>query len=261
MRKHISVFMLYTRSSVFRLLILFVLMAAAELPMFFFAADRCLNSASVTLEQMLDNSGMTSMQTSVSLSLERMFDNSGIAIVLAAVFVLMSIQLCGVGCEFGSKQGYTLRRLSVSEETVFAWQASFNALAYFVLWGMQLMLVLVMCSYGVEKLGALASNQTVFLAFYRNKFLHSLLPLDEWSRYLRNICMILALGTASAFFSYNQRRKKVGLSMIVMLPVTVLGFCGSTGSSGGDACLTLFFIAVTGWCVYRVYGKEKNDED
>lgn len=261
MRKHISVFMLYTRSSIFRLLILFALMAAAELPMFFFAADRCLDSAYVALEQMIDNNYMLNSQVNVSVSLERMFDNSGIAIVLAVAFVLMSIQLCGVGCEFGGKQGYTLRRLSVSEETVFAWQASFNAFAYFVLWGIQLMLVLVMCAYGVAKLGALASNQTVFLAFYRNKFLHSLLPLDEWSRYLRNICMILALGTASAFFSYHQRRKKTGLSMIAMLPATVLGFCGSTGNAGGDACLTLFFIAVTGWCIYSVYGKEKTDED
>lgn len=237
MRKHLSVFMLYARSSLFRILLLFVLMAAAELVMFYFAAEKI-----VTME---------------SISLERMFERSHISLVLALVFVLMSLQLCSVGCEFGSRQGYTLRRLMVSERAVFAWQAAFNSIMYFILLVLQLGLALLMCSYGVEKLGAWASNQSIYLAFYRSEFLHSLLPLDDWTRYLRNFCMIIALGTASALFSYHQRRKKIGISMIIMLPVTVLGFCGSTGSVGGDVALTMFYVVVTAWCIYRVLAKEE----
>ena len=151
--------MLYVRSSAFRLILLFVLLAAAELFMFYLAVEKCMAA---------DMPG-----------LEYMFEKSRISWVMAFVFVLMSIQLSIIGCEYGSKQGYTLRRLRVSEGAVFAWQAAFNALMYFVLWAVQLALVLLMASYATEKMGSSANNQTLFLAFYRNDFLHSLLPLDR----------------------------------------------------------------------------------
>ena len=242
MRKHLSVFMLYIRSSIFKILLLFLLMAAVELPMFYFAVEKSLALSSI--------------------GIERMFERSHIAVVLAAALVLMSAQLCSAGCEYGSKQGYTLRRLSVSERTVFAWQAAFNALAYLLLLGFQLMLVIVMCQYGVEKMGEWASNQSIFLAFYRNRFLHSLLPLEEWTRYLRNVFIIIALGMASALFSYNQRRKKPGLAIIITLPVVIFGFPASAGGTATDVIMMLYTATVAAWCVYKIRAKEESyDED
>ena len=40
MRKHLSVFMLYARSSLFRILLIFILMAVLELVLFYFAVER-----------------------------------------------------------------------------------------------------------------------------------------------------------------------------------------------------------------------------
>lgn len=240
MKKHISVLMLYTRSSVYRLVLLFVLMTAVELLVFYLSVERCISDGII--------------------GLERMFGKSRIALVMAAAFVLMTAQLSITGCEYGSRQGYTLRRLRVSEKSVYAWQAGFNTAMYFVFWGVQLMLTLAMAKYGTEKMGSLASNQNIFLAFYRNGFLHSLLPLAEWSRYLRNIALIIALGMASALFSYNQRRKKPGIAILFMLPVTALPFAGSTGNGGADAFQILAALAVMAWCVYRVVSGEVADK-
>lgn len=236
MRKHLSVFMLYTRSSLFRILLIFMLMAVLELVLFYFAVER--------------------IMVSDSIGLERMISKSCVGFVMGAAFLAMSAQLSIMGCEYGSKQSYTLRRLSVGEGSIFAWQALFNALMYLLLWGVQLGLVLIMCAYGVEKMGAQASNQATFLAFYRSQFLHSLLPLGEWSRYLRNIVLIIALGLASALFSYNQRRKKLGLAMIFMLPLTALPFAGSTGNLETDVVQILASLCVIIWSIYKVCAKE-----
>lgn len=240
MRKHLSVFMLYTRSSLYRILILFLLMATAEIALFYLSAERIISSNII--------------------GLERMFDKSYIGLVMGAVFVLMSIQLCLMGCEFGSKQSYTLRRLSVGEESVFVWQALFNAFAYFMLWALQLVLVWAMCIYGTEKMGPLASNQNIFLAFYRNDFLHSLLPLAETSRLIRNILLIIALGLSSALFSYHNRRKKFGISIIFMILIGGLPFAGSVGNIETDAVQGLASVCVIIWSIYRVFIKESAGE-
>ena len=236
MRKHLSIFMLYTRSSIYRLLIILVLMAAAEIALFYFSVERCL--------------------TSGIIGLERMFEKSGIGIVMGAGFILISVQLILMGCERGSKQSYTLRRLSISEESVFAWQALFNALAYFLLWAVQLIIVWAMCIYGTSKMGALASNQNIVLAFYRNDFLHSLLPLAETSRLLRNIFLIVALGLSSALFSYHNRRKKFGISIIFMILIGGLPFAGSVGNIETDVVQIFSSICVIIWSIYRVFIKE-----
>ncbi len=236
MRRHVSVFMLYVRSSLPKLLILLLLMTAAELGLFYVAVNDSLMMAMVTLEEI--------------------FDNSYVPVVMAAAFVLLTVQLCSVGCEFGSKQGYTLRRLSISEGRVFLWQALFNASAYFVLMGVQLLLVLFMCAYGAKSLGAYANGQTVFLAFYRHDFLHGLLPLEEWTRYLRNFIMVFGLGSAAALFPFHQRRKKIGFSAIISLPVTIFGFCNQTGNLSTDIILMLYYLVVIIWSLYRVFTEE-----
>jgi len=241
LRKHLSVFMLYTRSSIYRILILLILMAVAEITLFYLSANR--------------------VMTSNIIGLERMFDKSYIGLVMAAVFVLMSVQLSLMGCERGSKQSYTLCRLSVSEEAVFAWQALFNALAYFMLWAVQLLIVWAMCIYGTSKMGSLASNQNIFLAFYRNDFLHSLLPLAETSRLIRNILLIISLGLSSALFSYHNRRKKFGISIIFMILIGGLPFAGSVGNIETDVVQGLASVCVIIWSIYRVFVKEASLEN
>ena len=48
--------------------------------------------------------------------------------------------------------------------------------------------------------------QTVFLAFYRVPFLHGLLPLGEWTGYVRNLLVVLGLGLESGAAACRRRR-------------------------------------------------------
>ena len=58
--------------------------------------------------------------------------------------------------------------------------------ALVIFWAAQVLFVLLLCRVYLAKADPACVNaQTVFLAFYRQKFLHSLLPLAETSRWVR----------------------------------------------------------------------------
>ncbi|MDD2375535.1 MAG: hypothetical protein PHQ55_07510 [Eubacteriales bacterium] len=87
MRKHLSILMLLARSSVYKIITLLAVMTAVEAILFYRAI-----SLSDTM-------------------LEVVVDRSYISFVFAAACVLMTIILWLPGCEFGSKTGYTIKRL------------------------------------------------------------------------------------------------------------------------------------------------------
>ena len=160
MKKHLSVFMLMARSSIYKVISVFVLMAVVE----------------YGLVCMRLNQGVMSDQH----NLEIVVDESRILWVFGAVFLLMTVFLCQTGCGFSSKTGYTLRRLSISERMVFVWQSIYNMMCYCLLWFVQILVVFGLCNLYVNMAPeGFVTNQTIFLAFYRNDFLHSLLPMED----------------------------------------------------------------------------------
>ena len=58
--------------------------------------------------------------------------------------------------------------------------------------------------YMEHKTDAILSNQTVFLAFYRNKFMHSLLPMEDIYGWCTLIFFILMTGGLAAYFARSQ---------------------------------------------------------
>ncbi len=227
MKKHLSVLMLFVRSSIYKLSTLLVLMTAAETVLF-----------AIALKKLPDSMA------------ETVFSHSRIGIVCGAAFVLYTAVLCLTGCEFGSKQGYTLRRLRVSEWNIYFWQAGYNFCCYLIFWFVQLAAALLMCRLYMARGGGV---QDVFLVFYRNSFLHSLLPLDETSRYIRDLLLAAALGLETAYFPLCQRYGKPAISTGLMTGMTVVMFAGSMGSFGTDVMVILLsavFAAVSVWGAY-----------
>ena len=169
--------------------------------------------------------------------------SSRIAWVFAVCFVAMAVLLSKTGCEYGSKQGYMLKRLSVSERNVFVWQSIYNSFCFFMLWSVQTLLAYAFCKLYLAKVDPmLTSGQTIFLAFYRNNFLHSLLPLSEVSRWIRNILLLGCLGLAAAHFPYRQRRGKVEVTIIAMTSLSLF-FSRAIGSLGNDILIMILSIA------------------
>lgn len=256
MKKHLSVLMLQVRSVIYKLLLLFIVMTAAEVLLFWRRLEYVLKIDMSAAEKAVDGEMYNPYG-----GIEMILDDSHIAWVFLVAFVLTGILLCRVGCEIGSKQGYTLRRLRVSEPQVFMWQAVCNVGCYLLLWLVQVAVMIGLCyMYTVSADPLMVGEQTVFLAFYRNDLLHNLLPLEETLLWIRNAIMVIGLGMAAACYPYRQRRKSHGIEIIALTVFSIIFFVQSIGSATSNLCTIILFViislAVTGY----VRGRELADE-
>ena len=241
MKKQVSVFMLMARSTVFKITGLLVIMAGVEIGLFSLAFQKVLAGACLTLEDFIEE--------------------SHISLVLGLCFLAMAAVLCLTGCEFGSRQGYTLKRLSISIKMVFLWQSLYNTICFLLLWAAQLGIALLLCKWYVARADpALVSGQTIFLAFYRSDFLHALLPLEETSCWIRNGILALGLGISSAYFPIRQRAGKWGLGIIVLAFAGLAFFPHRLGSFMNDFCMGALGIWVIGAAVLPMLAKEAEHE-
>jgi len=244
MKTKLSVFMLLCRSTLGKLLLLLPLMAAAELLAFYFAMQNEFPSFV---------HGVTE-----AVSLEHAFAQGKISWIAAAGLLLMTVVLCLCGCEFGSKVGYTLRRLSLSEKDVFVCQAVHNTLCYLLFWTAQILLTLVMSIFftNLAPEGSV-SVQTVFLAYCRSPFLHSLLPLMDISLWIRNIIIAAGLGIACAVFPFRQREGTFGGEIAALFMVVLVWFSREIDELGMDILVYLCFAVVTAEALYHIYAKRE----
>ncbi len=242
MKQHLSVLMLAARSTLFKIVGIFVLMAAAEGALFVVA--------------------LRNAQAAELYGLEQTITQSRIALACGVGFLLVCTLLSLSGCELsGSKIGYTMGRLSIREETALFWWGVYNTLIFLIFWAVQLLIVLLLGRYyTLQADPAAVSDQTIFLAFYRQKFLHSLLPLDEVTRTVRNVVLIVCLGATSAFFSYRQRRGQKGVAVILLAALTFVGFSREMGSFGNDILIMFVALTVGLGALFNV-NKEPDDEE
>lgn len=238
MRKHLSVLMLAARSTVYKVVGLLLIMAAVQAALFRFA-----------------------LQNDESSGLELLITQSRVPLVCGVCFLILCALLSLTGCELhGSKLRYTLQRLSVDERTTVLWWAAYNIICLIIFWGVQLAVVLLLCRiYTAQADPARVSGQTVFLAFYRNKFLHSLLPLGETSRYIRNVLLIVGLGVSSACFSFRLRHGEKGIAVIVLAAAAVVFFPQTMGSFGNDLFMYVLTLAVTASAVSGLWNGRDNE--
>lgn len=236
MKKYGSVFALFTRSTMYRLFILLFGMAAAEAALFWVA-----------------------MQTPASL--EATFTQSRIPWACAIFFVLFAAVLARSGCDRGAKTGYTLRRLRIGHKSVFFCQSAYNAACYFIFWAVQTAIVFALFRYYTAAADAsYVGSQSVLLAFYRDDFLHSLLPLEETSRYVRNGILAVCLGITTAYFPMRQRAEKTAFEPIALVCLTLPFFPGGMGSFDGDMLLSVVALSLVAVVLWHVFEQEARYE-
>lgn len=117
----------------------------------------------------------------------------------------------------GNKASYTLRRLRISEnELTISWAMVFSGY-YLLSWAVQLGLCVGMFRYYAEVTNLEAMD--FFLACYRSRYLHLLMPLGEPWGYVRNIVICLGWGAMGALVSrYSRHRGKpiMAIALVVM---------------------------------------------
>lgn len=100
----------------------------------------------------------------------------------------------------------------MDERTLTLCWGGHNALCLLVFWGAQAAWALFLCRFAMAHAAQTPFNDmSLFLAFFRNGFLHSLLPLQEYSRAIRNGIFLLCLGLTAALLFLPAAARTQGL--------------------------------------------------
>lgn len=174
-----------------------------------------------------------------------------------AALVLLAAACCLHGSGLGgSAVGNTLGRLRVSELTAFLLWGLCYAMAFVILWAVQAGILLGAGWYFTAHAApSAASAQTVLLASWQVPFFHAVLPLDQWTGYVRMACLSLGLGTGCAAWSFWRRRTANGYAapFLVILWVVTITFDPTDLSM--DLFLILAALVTAGVSIYLVWGE------
>lgn len=239
MKKVISVFELFVRNTVYKIFMIFVALGVVEIVRFWTRMQE-----QIALQE--SQEGMVG-----GGSLEFIVNSSSQYGCYTAAFVLITAILGFSTCNFGSVQSYILKRLRISEWELFWIQSVYNVLCYVLLMGVQLGFLLVM-GYLYMTHNDDVTNQTLFLAFYRNAFMHSILPMEEWSRLVVNLLMYGGMAVTVASVPYFQRNRKVIWEAVVVMGILAVGFEAELGSAVPYS-LALIVVSITVLSIRRVY--------
>ena len=239
-KKYLSVFALYAKSSLLKILGVILLTLTAEVFFFLRATDNSL----------------------YMYSIDTLFEKSHTGLIFAIAFLLITVLLCIPTCQFTAQTGYTLKRLLISEKEVFFCQSAYNFLAYSVFLAFQVTVCFLFGLYYISVAPAEeVTNQTLFLAFYRNSFLHSIMPLSDVALWLRNLFLIVFLAFATSEFSYKNRRRKFSLMTLVAVAYPLFSFKREIGDIGHTVFTALFMLIVIAECISCIFFRNYEEEE
>ena len=155
---------------------------------------------------------------------------------LGAVFFLL-IRMNGILDREGR---YTVMRLKVAQARAFALRTAYDALCLLMLFALQVVLVLCFAGAYGRTPGMPQGSQMLFLAFYRNDFLHGVLPMAETGKWVRNGLMLLAMGMEEAG-GIGKRYRVTQVSVFVM---AVAWFAVRVGPTWQDIVCCLVYAVV-----------------
>jgi len=247
MKKYISILELFARNTIYKILLVLVLMGTAQIAMFREAMQEWIPMDYYDLN----------VQTIEHYTLEYMVDRSNSIIFMGIAFVLITAILCWNGCNIGSKSSYTLQRLQVTEKKIFIMQSIYNSLCYVLLLSTQIGVFFIQSSMYVAQAGHV-TNQTVFLAYYRNDFMHSVLPLEGTMRWIANLLIVLGCGVSAAVFAYLQRRGKVAWSLFMVVACALVGFKQELGNQMAVVIASIILGIVVISSYFRMTQKEED---
>ncbi len=254
MKKHLSVLALYARDNLSRVLTLLLLMCSAETLLFWTRWQR-------SSTDLITSWGPELQERELFITFENLL--KWVYPVSFLFLLLLTLLLCRGG---EHRPAYTLRRLRVREETAALWEAVYNSICLLLFWAVQTAAALglgVWYTTLIDPKGV--TRQTIFLAFYRCAFLHNLLPLDNWPRYIAVAVQLAALGFSAAMMTLKSRRgSRYGWGMPVFLWGCLTAFFRQELDNGLAAavgiCVALAAVITDGSYLIRCWrGREQDD--
>jgi len=184
MKKKLSVFGLAARMSIYKVMVLLIVLAAAETLLF------------LRVDEKMD----------YIYFIEDAVKESYIFFAYIIGFVLLCLILME-SPKFGkSHQEYSIHRFGLSPKDTVIWWGVYNASAIIIFNIFQLLIIMALCSWHMTNWNYSSGNQTMLLAFYRSAFLHELMPMDDWISWIKNIMVPAAAGIHIAYLGCIKRR-------------------------------------------------------
>lgn len=191
MKKYVSVFMLFVRSSIYGVLGLLLGMGIGQAIIFAF-------------------DGLKASNLEWALSQQPSF--SGIVITLGLLCGMLNSPFC----DRGGRMNNTLQRLNISEKQVFWMQAAANGLMIMLFFLFQGLMFVLFCFWYDPEVDFL----TILVVAYDNPLFHTFFPLGNWMVVLTNLIVIAGLAICCAAYPMRQRHNKQSITTFLMLLVS-----------------------------------------
>lgn len=238
MKKQLSIWMLCAGSTMNKLLALLAVMAAGGTGLFYLACR-----------------GGDEFQNNLVWA----FANSHISLLFLVIFLLWTAVLL---MPAQNEAVYTMKRLRVSQGRILFIRSCYNALSYVVLWGAQVLLLTALFYwFGSAADPESYGPQSILLAFYRDNTLHSLLPLEDWTRYLRNLAVLIGVSASVAGASRCMRQHRAYLvPLLVLAAGLAIWFPAEIGNWTNDGMMSFCVLLMGGIMLSMARGEMKGEE-
>ncbi len=206
MKKYLSVFSLFVRSSFPTVLLLSVISSLIQIFMF---------KAKVETLRQWDGS---------TLGFEPILESTKASVIFIIFFIITALALSIFSRENSEKCGYTIRRLSIKEKGFLMMHSAYNFMALVAYLVITFIGILVMFEIYCKKneninttFPGFISNQTLFLATFRSDYLHNLMPVSDIVTFGKNLIYVLGTALCSAALPYFQRRKAIPYEALLFI--------------------------------------------
>lgn len=242
MKQHKTLFQLFLRHTAWKVLLILLLSAAVQVGLFLSLAP---DPARYSLEIVLGN-----------------LENRLWWAALITFGLIVGLLLTASTNRGKGRTDYLLDRLAVPPREVLLCQGIYNTLALVLFWAAEALILLGLCWLYQYK-GGFVGPQTVFLASWQNDLFHSFLPMEEVSRWVRNLSLFACMGFTTAAGSAQLRQKRTAIAVYLLIPALVASFQVSMGNLGLDVVYSLMALGLTAAALYNAFtqGKEDSHEE
>lgn len=224
MKQSVSVFMVMLQSIWKKILLILIILVAAESILFLMASRKF-------------------------LWVEDILDSSRISWVFYGALLLLLTVLCLVRSG-SSHPVYTLQRLALTGQQILRIQMLSNLFCLLLLWAVQLATALLLVKIYLAGQSSSAEHQldfcgqSLFLAFCRSEFLHGLFPMEDLTRWMRNVVLICCMAAVCAYASFTYEKGKFPVSPFLLAVPAIVFFEMEMGRILADSLLSAFALTV-----------------
>ena len=150
--------------------------------------------------------------------------------------------------------------LAQTERSVVLMQSLYHVAALMIYWMFQVLTAFTLFALYIhfappEQVGP----QSLLLMFYRNPYLHALLPLSDLVLHLRNCGLLLILSFSLAMFPFLMRRGKFSIATLFPALVTSIFFPSDMGAVAGNLVLLIVLLCDAALLLYLFFANPETE--